>query len=244
MTDGNEAQAQKNFAWLQNSLYPGRGIVAGLDETGQYLVQIYWIMGRSENSQNRIFKSDSETGRLYTEAADPAKVKDSSLIIYNAMRENDMYFIVSNGDQTDTVAASESPLLNVSLATRFYEPDNPNFTQRITAVSLARSKKPLVQMSILRKSTFGDGCDRILYEYTPYPGFGHCITTYSENGNPLPPFVGDPLLMPIRGTIEEVTQSYWSALHEDTRVSLAVKFIDMASGKSTIQIFNKNTQVA
>lgn len=240
MADHIETLAQENFTWLQGNLYPGRGIVAGLNETGKYLVQIYWIMGRSENSQNRIFKKD-EYGRVYTEAADPAKMQDPRLVIYTAMRENGPQFIVSNGDQTDTVADFQgSSNLNVCLASRTYEPDAPNFTQRITAVSFLQ---PAIQMSILRKSVFDDGCDRLLYEYTPHPGFGHCITTYSGNGNPLPPFRGDPLLMPIHGSLDQVALTYWGALHEDTRVSLAVKFINLESGRSETHLMNKYAQI-
>jgi hypothetical protein len=239
MTDRNEELAQANFAWLQNNAYPGRGIVAGLDETGRYLVQIYWIMGRSPNSRNRVFKSD-ETGRLYTEAADPAHMTDPSLVIYNAMKENGPQFIVSNGDQTDTVAHFQGPSnLSASLASRIYEPDAPNFTQRITAISFLQ---PAVQMSILRKSVFGDGCDRLLFEYIPYPGFGHCITTYAGDGNPLPPFLGDPLIMPLQGTLKDVTQTYWDALNTNNRVSIAVKFVSMETGTSEIHIKNEYVQ--
>jgi hypothetical protein len=214
--------------------------VAGLDETAHHLIQIYWIMGRSENSRNRIFRSDN-TGRLYTEAADPAKMRDPALIIYNAMREKGRHYVVSNGDQTDRVIGSEDPLyLNVALQGCRYEPDDPNFTQRITALSsFVEGASAYLQLSILRKSAFGNTCDSSWYGYIPYPGFGHCITTYAEDGSPLPPFHGDPLLMPIRGGIKDVAEAYWGALNEDNRVSLAVKFIDQRIGCSDIYIINK-----
>lgn len=243
MTNRNEDLAQENFCWLKSNSYPGRGIVAGLDETGGYLVQVYWIMGRSPNSRNRVFKCDDD-GRLYTEAADVANMTDPSLVIYNAMRERDHHYIVSNGDQTDTVADATSPmLLNKLLTERQYEPDKPNFTQRITAVSsLVNESSHRLQMSILRKSSFGDDCDRMLFEYIPHAGFGYCITTYAGDGDPLPSFRDDPLIMPIRGDRETVAESYWDALNPEHRVSLAVKFIKRSSGHSKIYAINKYEQ--
>lgn len=242
MADQNEVLAQFNFLELSRNPYPGRGIIAGLDETAKYLVQVYWIMGRSENSRNRVFKADAETGRLYTEAADATRMKDPALVIYNAMRKSGSDFIVSNGDQTDTVDASSTLYLNRALKERIYEPDPPNFTQRITAVSSLRKGVAPIQMSILRKARFGDECDRMLYEYTPTPGFGYCITTYAGDGDPLPPFRGDPLIMPLRGSRDEILESYWSALNVENRVSLAVKFIDRSTGQSWIHLTNKYKQ--
>lgn len=233
--------AQQNFFALRQNPYPGRGIVAGLDESGEYLVQVYWIMGRSENSRNRVFKFDDNTGRLYTEAAVASAMKDPSLVIYNAMREAGRHYVVSNGDQTDTVADySRGPLfLNRVLDGRRYEPDAPNFTQRITAVSSLAKGHPFIQMSILRKSVFGDDCDQMLFEYRPRPGFGHCITTYAGDGDPLPPFRGDPLLMPLVCKSKDVAELYWAALDEVNRVSLAVKFIEVFNGRSDIYVINK-----
>jgi hypothetical protein len=218
--------------------------VAGLNESNEHLIQVYWIMGRSENSRNRIFKADDDTGRLYTEAAEAAKMKDPSLVIYNAMRERGPCFIVSNGDQTDTVVESPAPLyLNVALQGRRYEPDAPNFTQRITATSSLSKGRSYIQMSILRKSMFGDECDQLFYEYVPQPGFGHCITTYAGDGDPLPPLRGDPLLMPLDGGMKEIANAYWNALDENNRVSLAVKFIEIGNGRSDIHIINKYKQL-
>jgi IMP cyclohydrolase len=238
--------AQANFQDLNQNPYPGRGIVAGLDEKGQHLVQVYWIMGRSENSRNRVFKADDETGRLFTEAADPAKVKDPSLIIYNAMRQrgdwfNILDFVVSNGDQTDTVTDSIGPLyLSRVLDGRTYEPDEPNFTQRITAVHSLWKERPHLQMSILRKSVFGAVCERCNFTYDYLcPGFGFGITTYAGDGNPLTPFRGDPLVMPLEGGMKDIAQTYWDALNETNRVSLAVKWIEIGNGRSDIHIINK-----
>lgn len=213
-----------------------------MDKTGDHLVQIYWIMGRSKNSRNRVFKSDIDTGRLYTEPADPAKAGDPSLIIYNAMKIAGRDHIASNGNQTDIIADSPlvwefitAPLRNIT-----YEPDAPNYTQRITAASSPGAQGVhKVQMSILRKSVFGDTCDRSLYMYIPQPGFGHCITTYAGDGDPLPPFRGDPLLMPLRGSMENIANEYWCALSLENRVSLAVKFIPVNGEKSDIFIVNK-----
>lgn len=247
MADENMVKALDNFGRLCENPYPGRGIVVGLNKTGSHIIQVYWIMGRSENSRNRVFKADDDTGRLYTEAADPAKVKDASLIIYNAMRERGPRFIVSNGDQTDTVMKFPAPLyLDQALAGRKYEPDGPNFTQRITAVTTFEpGGSSFAQMSILRKSLFGDGCDRLHYSYRLYEGFGHCITTYAGVGDPLPAFRGDPLLMPLdqEHGIEEVAVDFWNALDDQNRVSLAVKFIEIGNGRSDIHIINKYRQV-
>lgn len=250
MLESQERAAQQNFTHhIYRNAYPGRGIVAGLSESGEHLVQVYWIMGRSENSKNRVFKQDHGLGRLYTAPADPSKVKDPSLIIYNAMMERLPYFIVSNGDQTDTVWEDyrQGPnYLNEALAGREYEPDKENYTQRITAVSRLSKGGPLVEMSILRKSTWGMGCDRILYAPTLYKGFGYCITTYAGDapeGQPLPSFQKNPLLMPLQGDIENVAKIYWNALNGDNRVSLAVKFIEIANGRSDIHIINKYTEV-
>ena len=227
------------------------------------MVQVYWIMGRSENSRNRVFKANDETGRLYTEAADSSAMRpeDAALIIYNAMLEAVPFYVVSNGDQTDTVMDDldvynvlsgrppyadtvmvEPFSLGLALSNREYEPDVPNFTQRITAVSKLCQGGQRTMMSILRKSRFGDRCDQHTYELHPGPGFGHCITTYSGDGNPLPPFCGDPLVMPLVGGLEDIAQAYWGALNEANRVSLAVKWIDISNGRSDIRIINKYTQ--
>jgi len=239
--------ADENFGWLRDNPYPGRGIVAGLSETGQHLVQVYWIMGRSENSRNRVFKKDDGTGRLYTAPADPAKVKDPSLIIYNAMLEQGSHYVVSNGDQTDTVLEGyKVPFyLQEALSDREYEPDEPNFTQRITATSRLHKFGPFIQISILRRSLFNSSCDSAAYLYRGLrAGFGFCVTTYSGDGNPLPPFRGEPLLMPLQGDSESVAEEYWLALNEQNRVSLAVKFIEIGNGRSDIKIWNKYQEVA
>lgn len=249
-------EAGINRGILANNPYPGRGIIVGLDETGNNLVQVYWIMGRSPNSRNRVFGYDEKEGRLFTEAADPSQVKDPSLIIYNAMREKSFegksyLSIVSNGAQTDTVMDCPSGRrindLPVNMSSWVYEPDAPNFTPRITAVSMwmkyTSREAPLFQISILRKSIWSDACDRHLYEFDGVgPGFGYCVTTYSFmsycNGGPLPSFHGEPYLLPLHGDSDLIADIYWDMLDSDNRVSLAVKLIPRR-GPSHIAIINK-----
>lgn len=237
----------QNTNWLTQSPYPGRGIIVGRDETGNHLVQVYWIMGRSENSRNRVlsFKDDIfEHGKLSTEPADPAKIKDPSLIIYNAMSEKDHVFVVSNGHQTKDVlfGICGGKKLISSLSKYTYEPDAPNFTPRITGVCNIRSDCTF-GLAILRKSIWNDSCDRLCYYYEEIrKGFGFCITTYNGNGDPPPAFTGEPLLVPLSGDIDTIANTYWNLLNEKNRVSLAVKFIS-PSLKSSIKVINKYNKV-
>lgn len=243
--------ADANFFKLSENPYPGRGLIVGKDETGKHLVQGYWIMGRSENSRNRIFSA--KRGRLFTEAADSARMKYPSLVIYNAMDEvgykDQSLFVVSNGDQTDSIiqaVANGEDSVGRVLAERQYEPDEPNFTPRIIGVSYLEGDATsfVTGLSILRKSDFGDACDRFCYQYNEIaPGFGFCLTTYAGDGTPLPPFRGEPLLMPLVGDMQKIAETYWNALNEENRVSLAVKFIEIASETSRIHIINKYRKV-
>lgn len=237
-------EASRNFNDLSRNPYPGRGIVVGLDDTGDYMIQVYWIMGRKARNRNRVFLQEEDVGRLYTEPVDPSLVEDPSLIIYNAMRERPPHYIVSNGDQTDTVfdRLGRPPYLEQALEDRMYENDKPDFTQRITAVSSLSKGGPYAQMSILRRSRSGR-CDTATYCLGLEAGFGFCITTYSGDGNPLPPFRGEPLLMPLMGSREEIAQSYWRVLNEENRISLAVKSIERGNGRSDIYIINRYQQV-
>lgn len=241
---------------LQENSYPGRGLVVGVDPSGQFLVQIYWIMGRSDNSRNRVFST--ENGRLFTEAADPAKMKDPSLVIYNAMLEKTLFsrplgfFVVSNGDQTDTVFEKLSILCYPShtylpelLESRAYEPDAPNFTSRITAVTHLRIEHWRTEIAVLRKSVWGESCDRLHYVYSEIAkGFGFCVTTYVGDGDPLPAFTGEPLLVPIPGGINDTLKAYLEMLNEANRVSLAVKYISLIDGKSELVAKNKYAKVS
>lgn len=240
-----KAEAKQNLIALSRNPYPGRGLVVGLNDSGTAVVHVYWIMGRSENSRNRVFGTNHR-GRLYTEAADPRKMQDSSLIIYNAMRQADNCFVVSNGKQTDDVMERWIHSLDLTKALEGwkYEPDDPNFTPRITAVSwLPPRSQGFYQVSVLRRSRFGDGCDECLYTYEDrLPGFGHCVTTYMGDGNPLPSWSGEPRLMPLKGHIGQIARAYWAALNEKHRVSLAVKCIPLSSEISDMYIINKYEQ--
>lgn len=243
--DINELRATANLIHLAMNPYPGRGIVIGMDEFGKNMVQVYWIMGRSDNSRNRVFSSDDD-GRLFTEAADPAKMQDPSLVIYNAMMECDGRYVVSNGSQTDDIANNKSWRYSFhdALSRWQYEPDAPNFTPRISCMCALAGNAPLAQLSVLRKSPLSETCDRAFYVYSEFPkGYGYCITTYTGDGNPLPSWRGDPLLVPLYGDTETIAEDYWGALNEDNRVSLAVKFIPMDGSKSTIHIINKYAKV-
>jgi IMP cyclohydrolase-like protein. len=239
-------EAQTNLEALRKNPYPGRGIVVGMDETGKYIIQVCWIMGRSDNSRNRVYDHNYR-GHVFTEAADPSKMKDPSLIIYNAMDECGDCYAVSNGKQTDDVVerADIEGLLNVLKAEDYiYEPDKPNFTPRITAITRL-DELPHTEIAILAKSRWGDECDRYFYEYDRhFPGLGFCLTTYTSDGNPLPPFRGEPYLLPLIGDWETAADTLWAALDPDNRVALAIKMINIKSGVSEIDITNRFRKVA
>lgn len=241
MIVSNSVEAGKNLLALSQNSYPGRGMVIGMDEIG-HVIQVYWIMGRSENSRNRKFSV--EGGRVFTQPIDPAKVKDPSLIIYNAMRDSHGHFVVSNGVQTDDVVLGVSVGNNFARALRRwpYEPDAPNFTPRITGIySLAVDHgDPPFYLSIIRKAAGQeDSCDRTTYEYEKFEkGFGRCITTYVGDGDPLPSFKGDPRLMPLTGDIDTIKGIYWEALDSDNKVALAVKRISPL-GHTLVKVVNK-----
>lgn len=237
-----KSMAERNLAErLCANPYPGRGLVLGMDDQRHHLIQVYWIMGRSENSRNRIFATDGK--RVWTEPADPAKVKDPSLIIYNAMRElPGGVFIVTNGDQTDTIceAITTGGTFESALATRDYEPDKPNFTPRISGIFDLRRKPLAATLSLLRRSPFGEATDRFFWRLGQLgPGFGHCITTYRGDGDPLPAFEGEPYLVPLVGDAAAIASTFWNALNPDNKVSLCVKAIDPDTLLSKVVIHNK-----
>ncbi len=245
--------ARRNLESLRHNPYPGRGIVVGIDQSGRHMVQVYWIMGRSANSRNRVFVAENGAW-LRTAPADPNNIQDPSLIIYNAMvlGTNDWdarcrFHVVSNGSQTDDVKihVEHAWSLPRSLERFTFEPDAPNFTPRITAVSFSYERPTKMQIAILRQSPWDLGCDRHFYGYSDIgQGFGYCITTYMGDGDPLPSFQGEPYLLPLEGDAEAIAQTIWAALNEENRVSLAVKFIDKRSAESTIHVINKYTQVS
>lgn len=241
---------ERNLVALAENPYPGRGIVLGRSASGKHIVQIYWIMGRSENSRNRNFRHDG-VGRVFTEAADPAKVSDPSLIIYNAMRERHKpdLFVVSNGHQTDGAWEYLTPgLVPTSLLQALtgwkYEPDEPNFTPRITGLSADPKVTDEAQFVLLKRGAAGE-CLRQLFVYPVVPaGVGYCVTTYRGDGNPLPAFVGEPYPVPLLSDdIETIAQLYWNALNKDNRVSLAVKMVELGTNRASIHLINKHSPV-
>lgn len=224
---------------LEQNAYPGRGIVIGRSEDGKHGVIAYFIMGRSENSRNRVFVADGEG--LRTEAFDPAKLEDPSLIIYAPVRVLEGSNIVTNGDQTDTVYdfMREGKTFADALRTRTFEPDGPNWTPRISGVLAPNGD---YRLSIL-KSADGrpEGCRRYFYEYTsPAAGEGHLIHTYRENGNPIPSFEGEPKRVKVVGDIDSFTGLVWNALNADNKVSLFTRFVELSTGHTETRIVNKN----
>jgi IMP cyclohydrolase len=224
----------------QNS-YPGRGLVIGRSSVENAWLQIYFIMGRSQHSQNRRFVVAGNSMR--TEPVDPSLVKDPSLIIYNAMLELPGIYLVTNGDQTDTLVETlqAGGTFDDALGTREREPDAPNYTPRISGM-LDFNKQPVeIALNVLKGNVVNpELTDRFTFRFAePPPGLGYCITTYQGDGKPLPPFQGDPLLMPCAGSAEEVLAAYWDALDADNRVSLAVKTIPSAGGPGEIVVKNR-----
>ena len=227
---------------LKNNEYPGRGIVIGRSEDGTKAVTAYFIMGRSSNSRNRVFVTEGEGIR--TEAFDPSKLEDPSLIIYAPVRVLGNYTIVTNGDQTDTIYDGMAAGLTFeqSLRCREFEPDAPNYTPRISGAMHIEDGKYDISMSIL-KSNNGDPdcCNRYTYTYdNPKAGEGRFIHTYMHDGNPLPSFQGEPKVVEIAGDIDSFTNMVWESLNPDNKVSLFVRFIDIATGVYETRIVNKN----
>lgn len=228
---------------LSDNSYPGRGIIIGRSADGKKAVTAYFIMGRSSNSRNRIFVEDEKGIR--TEAFDPARLEDPSLIIYAPVRVLGNKTIVTNGDQTDTIYEGMDRQLTFeqSLRSREFEPDGPNYTPRISGIMHIENGRFNYAMSIL-KSNNGDpsSCNRYTFAYeNPTAGEGHFIHTYMQDGNPLPSFEGEPKLIGIEGEIDEFTKTVWDNLNEDNKVSLFVRFIDIITGKYETRIVNKNS---
>ncbi len=225
---------------LKANPYPGRGIVLGLSEDGMRAVLAYFIMGRSENSRNRVFTE--KDGGIVTEAADPAKMQDPSLIIYAPVRKYDLYTIVTNGDQTDTVfsALSAGESFETALRKRTFEPDAPNFTPRISGLYTVEWDGFSYQLSILKSGDGAGGAvQRFFFEYPdPVCGQGHFIHTYAADGNPLPSFVGEPVPVAISGGIDRFANNLWAALNPENKVSLFVRTITL-DGKEETRLFNR-----
>lgn len=230
------------FDNLKKNTYPGRGIVIGRSEDGKNAVTAYFIMGRSSNSRNRIFVEDGEGIR--TQAFDPSKLEDPSLIIYAPVRVLGNKTIVTNGDQTDTIydGMDKQQTFEQSLRCREFEPDGPNYTPRISGIMHIEQGHFNYAMSILKSNNGSpEGCNRYTFAYeNPAAGEGRFIHTYMHDGNPLPSFEGEPKRIGISGAIDEFTDKVWKSLNEDNKVSLFVRYIDIETGKYETKIINKN----
>ena len=237
------AEAERNAGELKGNRYPGRGIIIGMTPDGTRLVQVYWIMGRSENSRNRIFVLE-EDGSVRTEARDPAKLTDPSLIIYYPVRQSAGAHIVTNGDQTDTIAEfiAKGGTFEDALKTRTFEPDAPNFTPRISGIVQPGDPHAAYKLAILKSNRGNEALtQRHFFTYEqPIPGFGHLIHTYQGDGNPLPSFEGEPKLVPLFDDPNETLDFYWERLDEENRISLLVKTIPIQGGEALITIRNKD----
>ena len=224
---------------LTRDPYVGRGIIVGMSEDGKSAVAAYFIMGRSANSRNRVFAEHD--GAVFTEPFDASKVEDPSLIIYAAMRKIGKKLIVTNGDQTDTIVEGIRLGSDFSgaLRTREFEPDAPNLTPRISA-ELDFSEGFGYKMSILKsEDEKGSQCARFTFEYAPIAGLGHFIHTYVGDGNPLPTFQGEPERVAVPNDIEAFSRDIWESLNEDNKISLLVRYTDIATGKTEQKIINK-----
>lgn len=226
------------IADLKENSYPGRGIIIGKTADSEYGVIAYFIMGRSENSRNRIF-DPIELG-IRTKAYDEAKLTDPSLIIYNPVLTCDDKIIVTNGDQTNTIydSISNGGCFKKALKTRTFEPDAPNYTPRISGMMNKKTGK--YQLSILKSNNGNpDSVLRFFYEYTPVAGQGHFIHTYKCDGEIIPSFDGEPKSIEIKGDIDSFTNDIWNNLNEENKVSLYTNFINMKTGEYTTRIINK-----
>ena len=225
---------------LKENPYPGRGLILGRNLEGAW-VQVYWIMGRSEQSRNRVFKYEKDI--LRTEAADPSKVQDPSLIIYNAMREANRHFIVTNGSQTDVLyeGLHQGLSFSQSLKSQQHEPDAPHFTPRISGDLDLTQETGEVWLSMIKASATDSNYSE--YHFFHYPflpkGYGYGLTTYQNNGNPLPSFQGTPCLLPLQGNASDIAITYWNVLNEDNKIALAVRLIRTPEALPEVVILNK-----
>ena len=239
-------QTNDLYDLLSTNTYPGRGIVLGLDEQGENAVVIYFIMGRSVNSRNRVFE-EVEDG-IITKAFDESLMTDPHLIIYHPVRELDGgRTIVTNGDQTDTVRdfLVEGRSFEDALRTRTFEDDRPNWTPRISGLVTVEDGRCGYKLSIL-KSAEGDedSCERFFFDYPqPKKGIGHFIHTYQGDGAPLPSFEGEPEKVALDGDIESLALRVWDSLNEDNRVSLYVSYISLKDGSADTIIINAHEQL-
>lgn len=225
---------------LQNNSYPGRGIIQGLSPDTKHIIQLYWIMGRSENSRNRIFKQ--ENGKLFTEFHHSSEQQEPELIIYSPMESYKHYHVVSNGDQTNTILdfLANGKTFEEALYTRKYEPDFPNLTPRISGIIDLKNPLFSYKFCILKSNNYNEHSIKNFFNYEKStPGIGHCITTYSNNREPLPSFTGEPFPVKLFNSHSENIEYYWNLLNCDNKVAIAVKMINPKHNASTISIKNK-----
>ena len=226
---------------INGNPYVGRGIIIGKTADAKKAVAAYFIMGRSANSRNRIFTE--KDGAVYTEPFDASKVEDPSLIIYAAIRPFENKLIVTNGDQTDTIydGFSTGKCMKRSLESRCFEPDAPNYTPRISGVLCFADGDFSYEMSILKSADAeGSACNRYTFSFAALPGLGHFIHTYVTDGNPIPTFQGEPERVAVENDIDAFTDKLWNALDENNKISLYVRYIDLASGEAENRLINKN----
>ena len=226
---------------LSGNPYPGRGIVLGRTPDGKKAVAAYFIMGRSENSRNRVFQERG--GEVFTEPFDASKVKDPSLIIYAAIRTFENNLIVTNGNQTDTIydGLKDGKCFSCALESREFEPDGPNFTPRISGMLTFKDGDFTYRMSILKSADAeGSACNRFTWKYAPLNGLGHFLHTYVCDGNPIPTFQGEPERIAVCDNIDEETERLWKALNEQNKISLYVRYIDLKTGAVENRLVNKN----
>lgn len=228
-------------AVLANNTYPGRGIIIGKSADGTKAVTAYFIMGRSNNSRNRVFVEEGENVVIHP--FDASKVEDPSLIIYYPIRVLDNQLIVTNGDQTDTIAnfIKDGATFEQALETRCFEPDAPNYTPRISGMLTFDEGDFTYKMSILKSADEnGSACNRYTFSYAPLSGVGHFLHTYDCDGNPIPTFTGEPERVAIEGGIDEFSDMLWKNLNEQNKISLYVRFVDLRDGLAESRLFNKN----
>lgn len=226
---------------IKDNAYAGRGIVVGKTADGSKAAIAYFIMGRSENSRNRVFREEGEDVVIYP--FDESKVEDPSLIIYSPLRVIDNKVIVTNGDQTDTIYdfVKENKSFSDALKTREFEPDRPNWTPRISAMLTLDNDDFSYEMSILKSADEeGSACARYTYSYPAINGIGHFIHTYEHDGNPLPTFQGEPRRITVPDSIEEFMYDIWDNLNEQNKISIYVRYIDLKTGKVNSKLINKN----
>lgn len=226
---------------IKDNAYAGRGIVVGKTADGSKAAIAYFIMGRSENSRNRVFREEGEDVVIYP--FDESKVEDPSLIIYSPLRVIDNKVIVTNGDQTDTIYdfVKENKSFSDALKTRQFEPDRPNWTPRISAMLTLDNNDFSYEMSILKSADEeGSACARYTYSYPAISGIGHFIHTYEHDGNPLPTFQGEPRRITVPDSMEEFMDDIWDNLNEQNKISIYVRYIDLKTGEVNSKLINKN----